>query len=545
MSQTADDMRPVAGLCGAAAFLARRRGGRRLDLTDALTYLYLLAGVVVMFGPVLWLVMSSFKDESLLFDRTPTFLPYRQASARVEGYDQPLPLYDVTFNEVTIAGARITLADRRATNGVVHGLDRVLLTPEMEEALTALDTSGADPASWPAPAEPIPLEGDDGTVWEVARAQAELSVMAQLLARAGLEGALSGEERRTLLAPTDDAFARLVDETGAATAATLLLPENAALLERLLLGHVLGDRYLLVNLYRSLGEPVPTLAGSSWTLEMVPGETRRLAQIGSPQGASYTMVDPQNPAAGELNVLAYITPAGPSTQLTPIREVYFNLANYTGATKAFAFWTYLRNSVVVTIAATIITLIINSMAAFALSKYEFRGRDAVFLIIISTLMVPISVIMIPAFLVISKVGWVNNLWGLIIPGAATPTGVFLLRQYMLTIPDELLDSARIDGASEWRIYWQIILPLARPALAVLAIFSIMWRWNDFLWPLIVVSRNELFTLQVGLNAFQGALDVQWHYILAMTVLTLLPITVVFAFLQRFITSGIATTGMKG
>jgi alpha-1,4-digalacturonate transport system permease protein len=165
-------------------------------------------------------------------------------------------------------------------------------------------------------------------------------------------------------------------------------------------------------------------------------------------------------------------------------------------------------------------------------------------IIISTLMIPITVILVPAFLVITELNMNNTLWGVIIPGAATPTGVFLLRQYMLTIPDELLDSARIDGASEWRIYWQIVLPLARPALAVLAIFSIMWRWNDFLWPLIVLSENELFTLQIGLNSFRGQYDTQWHYILAMTVLTLLPITVVFAFLQRFITSGIATTGMK-
>ena len=115
---------------------------------------------------------------------------------------------------------------------------------------------------------------------------------------------------------------------------------------------------------------------------------------------------------------------------------------------------------------------------------------------------------------------------------------------MLTIPDELMDSARIDGATEWRIYWQIILPLAAPALAVLGIFSVMWRWNDFLWPLIVLNRSELFTLQVGLNAFQGELQIQWHYVLAMTVLTLLPITFVFAFLQRYITTGIATTGIK-
>jgi alpha-1,4-digalacturonate transport system permease protein len=184
------------------------------------------------------------------------------------------------------------------------------------------------------------------------------------------------------------------------------------------------------------------------------------------------------------------------------------------------------------------------MAAFGLSKYQFQGRNAIFIIIISTLMIPLSVILIPVFLVISQVGWSNNLLGVIVPAAATPTGVFLLRQYMLTIPDELLDSARIDGASEWRIYWQIVLPLAGPALAVLAIFSVMWRWNDFLWPLIVLSRNDLFTLQVGLNSFQGEFNTQWDLVLAMTVLTLLPVTVAFAFLQRYITTGIATTGMK-
>lgn len=529
---------------GVWAFLGRRRGKRRFDITDILTYLYLFAGVLVMFGPVIWLVMSSFKDKSLLFEPKPTFLPYRQARVNLPGYDNELMLYDVTFNKVTIEQATITMPDLRATNGVVQGIDRVLLTPELNDALAMLDTTGTDAGAILQSANAVPLDGE-GTVWQVVQAQAELSIMAQLIARAGLDDELSGEDRRTLLAPTDAAFDRFSADYGAETLAALMLPENNALLRTFVNTHILPDRFLVVNLYRSLEEPVPTLAATTLTLSMVAGETRRLAQVGSPQGAKYTLIDPDNVNAGAFDVFSYITPQGPSTVLKPVREVYFTIENYSGAMKAFNFWVYLRNSVVVTVTATIITLIINSMAAFGLSKYQFTGRDTVFVIIISTLMVPVSVILIPAFLVISKVGWINNLWGLIIPGAATPTGVFMLRQYMLTIPDELLDSARIDGASEWRIYWQIILPLARPALSVLAIFSIMWRWNDFLWPLIVVSRNDLFTLQVGLNAFQGALDVQWHYILAMTVLTLLPITVVFALLQRFITSGIATTGMKG
>src|SRR5262249_38519961 len=186
----------------------------------------------------------------------------------------------------------------------------------------------------------------------------------------------------------------------------------------------------------------------------------------------------------------------------------------------------------------------NSMAAYGLSKYNFAGRTVIFVGIISTLMIPISVILVPIFLVITQIGWNNNLWGVIIPGAATPTGVFLLRQYMLTIPDELLDAARIDGASEWRLYWQGVFAPARPGLGVLALFLVMWRWDDFLWALIVLTRSELFTLQIGLAAFQGELNIQWNYVLAMTVLSLLPVTLVFAALQRFITSGIATTGLK-
>jgi alpha-1,4-digalacturonate transport system permease protein len=345
-------------------FLGRRRGRKRPHVTDVLTYLYLVIGVLVMFGPVAWLVLSSFKTQSALVEFPPSLLPTTQVSATVDGYDQPLLLFDVAM--------------------------------------------------------------PDGSVQRLAQVR-----------RVGIE-------------------AQMVDP-------------------------------------------------------LAPGEIIRV-------------------------------PIGDRTE---VRQFKLAWENYLEPLQRFNFLTYLRNSVVVTVVATLITLVINSMAAFALSKYRFRGRNAVFIVIIGTLMIPVSVILVPVYLVITQIGWVNSLWGVIIPGAATPTGVFLLRQYMLTIPDELLDAARIDGASEWRIYWQVMLPLSAPALAVLAIFSVMWRWNDFLWPLIVLTRSEFFTLQVGLNAFQGELNVQWHYVLAMTVLTLLPITAVFSFLQRFITTGIASTGVKG
>ncbi|MEK9701911.1 MAG: carbohydrate ABC transporter permease [Deltaproteobacteria bacterium] len=211
----------------------------------------------------------------------------------------------------------------------------------------------------------------------------------------------------------------------------------------------------------------------------------------------------------------------------------------------FYFFRYLYNTIFVTAMATLITLLINAMAAFALSKYRFRGRMAFTVLIISTLLIPSTIILVSLFFVVWMLGIFGSLWGVIIPAAATPTGVFLLRQYMLTIPDELLEAARMDAASEWKIFWRIIMPLSLPALAVLAILSVIWRWNDFLWPLIVlISDPAQHTLQIGLTAFSGQYSTDYHYILAMTVVSLLPVTAVFVYMQRFITTGIASTGLK-
>ena len=269
-------------------------------------------------------------------------------------------------------------------------------------------------------------------------------------------------------------------------------------------------------------------------VKMDDGSTRQLAQIRR-IGIVSQMVDPKNP--GEKFKI-------PIDQRTKVREFRMAWENYRDPLERFNFLLFLKNSVVVTVVATLVTLLIYSMAAYGLSIYEFRGRNAIMLFVIGTLMIPITVIMVPVYLVVTNLGMVNSLWAVILPGAATPTGVFLLRQYMLTIPKELIEAARMDNASEWTIFSEVVLPLAMPAIAVLAIFSVMWRWNEFLWPLIVLNRTEVYTLQVGLNAFQGELDVQWHYILAMTVVTLIPVALVFAFLQKFITTGIASSGMK-
>ena len=166
--------------------------------------------------------------------------------------------------------------------------------------------------------------------------------------------------------------------------------------------------------------------------------------------------------------------------------------NFISAFRHGNFIVYFSNTVFVAVVATLLTVVINIMAGYALAKYIFFGRDIIFAIMIATLMVPLQVIMIPIFLQLKDLGLLNSLWGIIIPPSATPTGIFLARQYMVNISNSMIESARIDGAKELRIFWQIVLPLSRPIIATIAIFSFMWRWNDYLWPLIVIrtTRNR-------------------------------------------------------
>ena len=223
----------------------------------------------------------------------------------------------------------------------------------------------------------------------------------------------------------------------------------------------------------------------------------------------------------------------------------FTFENFTIAFQSGNFGIYFWNSTIVTVISTLLLLLINSMAGFALAKFRFRGDTFILIAFISTLMIPLEVIMIPIFKVISKLGLYNSLWGIIIPPAATPTGVFLMRQYLLTVPNDLLEAARIDGAGEWKIYWGIILPIAKPILAVLAIFSFMWRWDDFLWPLIVISDPAKYTVQLAISNFIGQYDVDWGSLLAMTVVTMIPVLAVFLAFQKYFVQGLVTSGMKG
>ncbi|MEQ6376763.1 carbohydrate ABC transporter permease [Bacillaceae bacterium S4-13-56] len=218
--------------------------------------------------------------------------------------------------------------------------------------------------------------------------------------------------------------------------------------------------------------------------------------------------------------------------------------NYIDAFSEANFGRYIFNTIFVTVTATIITLIINTMAGYALAKIKFKGSTIILILFLSTLMIPLEALMIPMFIVLRNLGLYNSIWGIIIPPAATPTGVFLIRQYLLSLPDEMIEAAKIDGANEWQIFMKIIIPLAKPVIATLTIFSVMWRWQDYIWPLIAISDPKLYTLELALSNFVGEYSVDWGPLLAMAVVTMIPLITVFIVFQRFFIQGIMATSVK-
>jgi multiple sugar transport system permease protein len=233
-------------------------------------------------------------------------------------------------------------------------------------------------------------------------------------------------------------------------------------------------------------------------------------------------------------------------------------ADATGAgTQGACRW--FANSAFVASTTTILVLFFDSLAAYVFAKRKFPGRDFIFVLFLATMMVPGQVTLIPNYLVLKHIplfggndlfgngghGWLDSYYGLIVPGAVSAFGIFLLRQYMQSIPDELLDAARIDGASEFRIYWQVVLPLTGPALAAVGIFTFVYQWEDFLWPLIIISSEDKITAPLGLALFVVKNKTQWDVLFAGSVIATLPMVVVFMIFQRKFIQGISMSGLKG
>jgi len=220
-------------------------------------------------------------------------------------------------------------------------------------------------------------------------------------------------------------------------------------------------------------------------------------------------------------------------------------SNYTEAMTLQPFGRFFFNSIVVAGASVIGQLLFCSMAAYAFARLRFPGRDRLFALYLGTMMIPAIVTIIPAFLIITTFGWINTYWALLTPSLSSVWGIFLLRQFFLTIPRELEDAARVDGASDLVIFFRVILPLSRPALATLAIFTFMGSWKDFLWPLIVTNRVDMRTVEVGISNFNSLYSTDWPHQMAAAVVVMLPVIIVFLLAQKHFVRGITLTGLKG
>jgi multiple sugar transport system permease protein len=225
----------------------------------------------------------------------------------------------------------------------------------------------------------------------------------------------------------------------------------------------------------------------------------------------------------------------------------FDLSSYTYIFQNTGYLQWYLNSIIVAICVTLSGLVFDSLIGYVLAKHHFPGVTAIFLLIISTLMIPTEMLVIPWYVMSTQFHWVDSLWGIMFPGMIEAFGVFLMRQFMLGIPNDILDAARIDGLSEFKIWWRVALPQVKPALSALGIITFLGNWNAYLWPVIVTSTSSMRTLPVGIALYATADNggIQWNTIMGMSTLAVVPIVIVFLAFQKQIVEGISLTGVKG
>lgn len=477
-------------------FLTRTQGGqsggvKRLTLTDYLCYLYLILGFLLIFLPVSWIALNSIKSSFQIEKQDISFLPTDY---------------------------------QRVGRGTVNGPDGRELFFINDLPNWVLNWSNL-PANEKATHNPVAfVQQFDGNEFYVLRSHLGLVPIQsrQLIEEFGLPSELTRYSSMSSSVKNEFDLDVIMEKLD--TEQQRVLKEYLGI--KPFKANRLVSQILISAPHPETGE-VGNYAVSSVTTRQ---ETLSARSVNDAAGKVVRI--PKD----TISVNSVLKPAWNNYTDPMGGKAYGVNVNFVGC---------ITNSVLVTVIATLITLLINSMAAFALSKYRFRGEVFFFVVILATLMVPATITLVGVFKAINATGLSGSIWGVIIPGAATPTGIFLLRQYMLTIPDELLEAARMDAASEWKVYWRIVLPLALPAMAALGILSVIWRWNDLILPMVAIATSkEAYTIQLCLLEFRGEHLSQEHYRLAMTMVSLIPTTLVFVFLQKYITTGISNSGLK-
>ncbi len=236
----------------------------------------------------------------------------------------------------------------------------------------------------------------------------------------------------------------------------------------------------------------------------------------------------------------------PANEIFDLRLVplHATLENFAAVLTRTQFPRWFGNSLIVALATTASVAFFDSLVGYTLAKLRFAGREIIFILILATLMIPTEMLVIPWYIMSSTRGWINTYWGIMFPGMISAFGIFLIRQFMGGVPDELLDAGRIDGVSEFGLYWRVALPQIKPAMAALCIFTFLGNWNAFLWPMIVIQSGGMRTLPVGIALFSGEAGSAWNLIMAASSLAVLPVLAVFVLLQRQIIEGIVLTGLR-
>ena len=225
--------------------------------------------------------------------------------------------------------------------------------------------------------------------------------------------------------------------------------------------------------------------------------------------------------------------------------LFRSLDNYRTVLSDGRFLRWFWNSLAIATIVTLSNVFFDSLVGYTLAKFQFRGRYLVFLAILSTLMIPTEMLVIPWYVMAKNFGWLDSYWGIMFPGMMTAFGTFLMKQFFETVPTDFLEAARVDGLNEFTIFWRIALPLVTPALSALAIFTFLSNWTAFIWPLIVTTSKELYTLPVGLASFAVESQIQWELIMTGAALATLPTLAIFLLLQRYIVRGVVLAGLKG
>ncbi|OCA85826.1 sugar ABC transporter permease [Bacillus sp. FJAT-27225] len=243
-------------------------------------------------------------------------------------------------------------------------------------------------------------------------------------------------------------------------------------------------------------------------------------------------------------ILSAFKPESEVMQLTPtLFPEEFTLENFENLFVNMNFGVYLKNTIIIVL-WSFFGLFLNAMAGYAFAKYQFKGRDKLFYLVLATMMIPGQVTMIPVYLILNEMGLTNTMAGIVLPSLVSAFGIFLFRQFMSTIPDELLEAARLDGASEFRVFLQIVLPMSKSILAVQGILTFIAGWNSFLWPLIIANDESLYTLSVGLSLLKGQYASNFALQMAGSTFMVVPIIVIFIFFQKYIIDGYTISGMK-